>query len=95
MRVWHDIRSDPYSCNLTTTSVDLTLKVSGTKGIPFETAIIERYRRRESNVEEALADMAGVLVQRFKDITTLQRLCRLVRYLPPPSEVRQEDVCAH
>ena len=36
------------------------------KGISFETAIIERYRRRESSVEEALIEMylAGVSVRR-------------------------------
>ena len=41
------------------------------KGIPFETAIIERYRRRESSVEEALIEMylAGVSVRRVEDIT--------------------------
>ncbi len=36
--------------NLTTTSGDVTLHVPRLKGVPFETAIIERYRRRESNV---------------------------------------------
>lgn len=41
------------------------------KGISFETAIIERYRRNESNVEEALIEMylAGVSVRRVEDIT--------------------------
>ena len=41
------------------------------KGISFETAIIERYRRRESSVEEALIEMylAGVSVRRVEDIT--------------------------
>ena len=41
------------------------------KGVPFETAIIERYRRRESSVEEALIEMylAGVSVRRVEDIT--------------------------
>ena len=41
------------------------------KGISFETAIIERYRRRESSVEEALIEMylAGVSVQPVEDIT--------------------------
>ena len=43
-------RSGHYSRNLTTTSGDVTLKVPKLKGISFETAIIERYRRRESNV---------------------------------------------
>lgn len=39
-------------------------KVSKLKGVPFETAIIERYRYRESFVEEALIEMylAGVSV---------------------------------
>jgi hypothetical protein len=37
----------------------------------FETAIIERYRRRESSVEEALIEMylAGISVRRVEDIT--------------------------
>ena len=41
------------------------------KGVFFETAIIERYRRRESSVEEALIEMylAGVSVRRVEDIT--------------------------
>jgi putative transposase len=39
--------------------------------LPFETAIIKRYRRRESSVEEALVEMnlAGVSVRRVEDIT--------------------------
>ena len=57
--------------NLQTTSGNVTLKVPKLKGIPFETAIIERYRRRESSVEEALIEMylAGVSVRRIEDIT--------------------------
>lgn len=57
--------------NLQTTSSNVTLKVPKLKGIPFETAIIERYRRRESSVEEALIEMylAGVSVRRVEDIT--------------------------
>ena len=39
-----------YSSALTTTSGDVTLHVPRFKGVPFETSIIERYRRRESNV---------------------------------------------
>ena len=50
-------RSGHYSRNLTTTSGNVTLKVPKLKGISFETAIIERYRRRESSVEEALIEM--------------------------------------
>jgi transposase-like protein len=64
-------RSGHYNRNLTTTSGDVTLKMPRLKGIPFETAIIERYRRRESSVEEALIEMylAGVSVRRVEDIT--------------------------
>ena len=63
--------SGHYNRNLTTTSGDVTLKVPKLKGISFETAIIERYRRRESSVEEALIEMylAGVSVRRVEDIT--------------------------
>ena len=64
-------RSGHYNRNLTTTSGDVTLNVPKLKGISFETAIIERYRRRESSVEEALIEMylAGVSVRRVEDIT--------------------------
>ena len=60
-----------YNRNLTTTSDDVILKVPKLKGISFETAIIEWYRRRESSVEEALIEMylAGVSVRRVEDIT--------------------------
>ena len=49
--------SGHYDRNLTTTSGDVTLHVPHLKSISFETAIIERYRRRESSVEEALIEM--------------------------------------
>lgn len=65
-----DDRSSYYNRN-TTTSGDVTLQVPKLKGISSETAIIERYRRRESSVEEALIEMylAGVFVRRVEDIT--------------------------
>lgn len=64
-------RSGHYQRNLTTTSGDVTLNIPKLKGVPFETAIIERYRRRECSVEEALIEMylAGVSVRRVEDIT--------------------------
>ena len=64
-------RSGHYDRNLTTTSGEVTLKMPKLKGVAFETAIIERYRRRESSVEEALIEMylAGVSVRRVEDIT--------------------------
>lgn len=64
-------RSGHYSRKLTTTSGEVTLNIPKLKGVPFETAIIERYRRRESSVEEALIEMylAGVSVRRVEDIS--------------------------
>ena len=49
----------------------MTLKVPKLRKLPFETAIIERYRRREASVEESLVEMylAGVSVRRVEDIT--------------------------
>jgi transposase-like protein len=50
---------------------EVTLRMPKLRKLPFETAIIERYRRRESSVEEALVEMylAGVSVRRVEDIT--------------------------
>lgn len=64
-------RSGHYDRNFTTTSGNVTLHVPKLKGLTFETAIIERYRRRETSIEEALIDMylAGVSVRRVEDIT--------------------------
>lgn len=64
-------RSGHYNRKLTTTSGEVRLEVPKLKGVPFETAIIERYRRRESSVEEALIEMylAGVSVRRIEDIS--------------------------
>lgn len=64
-------RSGHYSRKLTTTSGEVQLQIPKLKGVPFETAIIERYRRRESSVEEALIEMylAGVSVRRLEDIS--------------------------
>ena len=42
---------------LTISSGDITLHMSRLNGISFETAIIGRYQRRESPVEEALIEM--------------------------------------
>ena len=50
---------------------EVQLSVPRLRNLPFETQIIERYRRRESSVEEALVEMylAGVSVRRVEDIT--------------------------
>ena len=64
-------RAGHYERNFDTTSGEVTLKMPKLKGIAFEIAIIERYHRRESSVEEALMEMylAGVSVCRVEDIT--------------------------
>jgi putative transposase len=50
---------------------EVVLQMPKLRSLPFETAIIERYRRRETSVEEALVEMylAGVSTHRVEDIT--------------------------
>jgi transposase-like protein len=66
-----DTRAGSYERKLDTKAGRVTLKVPRLRSLPFETQIIERYRRRESSVEEALMEMylAGVSVRRVEDIT--------------------------
>jgi len=66
-----DRRAGHYSRTLHTKAGEVDLKVPKLRTLQFETAIIERYRRRESSVEEALVEMylAGVSVRRVEDIT--------------------------
>jgi putative transposase len=66
-----DYRAGSYERHLQTRAGEVTLKMPKLRGQPFETAIIERYRRRESSIEEALIEMylAGVSVRRVEDIT--------------------------
>jgi len=66
-----DTRAGHYERKLHTKAGEVELKVPKLRTLPFETAIIERYRRRESSVEEALIEMylAGVSVRRVEDIT--------------------------
>ena len=66
-----DTRAGSCQRHLQTKAGEVTLKVPKLRNLPFETAIIERYRRRESSVEEALVEMylAGVSVRRVEDIT--------------------------
>lgn len=58
-------RSGHYNRNLMTTAGKVKLHVPRLKGVTFETAIIERYRRRESSVEEALMEMYGAPRRRY------------------------------
>lgn len=66
-----DTRAGSYERKLQTKAGEVKLKVPRLRSLPFESQIIERYRRRESSVEEALMEMylAGVSVRRVEDIT--------------------------
>jgi len=66
-----DTRAGYYTRKLSTKAGQVKLKVPKLRTLPFDTAIIERYRRRESSVEEALMEMyiAGISVRRVEDIT--------------------------
>ena len=66
-----DTRAGHYERTLQTKAGEVSLQVPRLRNLPFETEIIERYRRRESSVEEALVEMylAGVSVRRVEDIT--------------------------
>ena len=52
-----DTRAGSYERTLHTKTGEVRLKVPKLHNLPFETAIIERYKRRESSVEEALVEM--------------------------------------
>lgn len=66
-------RSGHYSRKLVTAAGEIDVRIPKLKKLAFETAIIERYRRRETSVEEALIEMylAGVSVRRAEDISEL------------------------
>jgi len=66
-----DTRAGTYERKLQTKAGEVNLRVPKLRHQTFETAIIERYRRREASVEEALIEMylAGVSVRRVEDIT--------------------------
>jgi transposase-like protein len=64
-----DTRAGSYQRKLHTKAGEVKLKVPKLRSLPFETQIIERYRRLETSVEEALIEMylAGVSVRRVED----------------------------
>ena len=66
-------RAGHYARRFTVKAGRLGLKVPKLKGALFESAVIERCRRREQSVEESLIDMylAGVSTRRVDDISRL------------------------
>ena len=66
-------RAGHYDRGLTTSSGEVTIHMPKLKGARFTTAIIERYRRRETSVEEAMIEMylAGVSTRRIEDVSEI------------------------
>ena len=66
-------RSGHYKRKLVTTSGQIELDVPKLRGATFQTAVIERYRRRETSVEEAISEMylAGVSTRRVEDVSEI------------------------
>ena len=88
-----DTRAGSYRRKLQTKAGEVELTVPRLPRIPLEMAIIDRYRRRESSVEEALIEMylAGVSMRRVEDITealwgTRVRVGETLTYMNFPRE---------
>jgi len=66
-------RSGHYARKFVTGAGEVELGVPKLRGATFRTAVIERYRRRETSVEEAIVEMylAGVSTKRIEDVSEL------------------------
>ena len=66
-------RSGHYTRRLVTGAGEVELSVPKLRGVTFQTAVIERYRRRETSVEEAIVEMclAGVSTRRIEDVSEI------------------------
>lgn len=66
-----DTRAGSYTRKFHTKAGEVNLKIPKLRTMTFETSIIEKYKRREISVEEAMIEMylAGVSVRRVEDIT--------------------------
>ena len=66
-----DTRAGHYKRKLHTQAGEVEVKMPKLRQQTFDTAIIERYRRRDISIEEAIVQMylAGVSVRRVEDIT--------------------------
>lgn len=62
-------RAGHYERKLATTSGEVAIRMPKLKGMRFTAAVIERYRRRETSVEEAMMEMhlAGASTRRIED----------------------------
>jgi transposase-like protein len=68
-----DTRAGHYDRKMYTKAGEVNLHVPKLRKLTFESAIIERYRRKEDSVEEALIQMylTGVSVRRVEEVTQL------------------------
>ena len=66
-------RAGHYERKLATTSGEVAIRMPKLKGMRFTTAIIERCRRRETSVEEAMIEtcLAGVSTRRIEDVSEI------------------------
>ena len=67
-------RAGHYERGFTTTSGQVALKMPKLKGMRFATAVIERYKRREASVEEAIIEMhlaRRVSTRRIEDVSEI------------------------
>ncbi len=66
-------RAGHYERGLTTTSGQVALRMPKLKGMRFAAAIIERHKRRETSVEEAMIEtcLAGVSTRRVEDASEI------------------------
>lgn len=66
-------RAGHYKREFTTTAGQITLNMPKLKGMRFATSVIERYKRREVSIEEAIVEMylAGVSTRRIEDVSEI------------------------
>ena len=66
-------RAGHYERGFTTTTGQVTLRMPKLKGMRFATAVIERHKRRETSVEEAIIEiyLAGVSTRRIEDVSEI------------------------
>ena len=75
-------RSGHYERNFSTTSSEVKLRVPKLKGIQFETAIIERYKRRECSVENREIRRRTRAIGAFSDgNSALMLVCARLRHV--------------
>ena len=87
-------RSGHYERNLGTTSGEVKLRVPKLKGIQFETAIIERYKRRECSVENREIRRRTRAIGTFPDgNSALMLVCARLRHMMSSIQATKSAPC--